>query len=139
MTETATVMLPKRLTSIEEIQKGWNDLTLRVAQIEAEKAALEEENKQLRLLLERVIDHRQKSHNELVLILTGLVSKLPINDVGVVVSRLVEHNTSVNLVLAALHKGTVDVVMPEPVVLKTLEQTKRELRELVRPAVEELI
>src|SRR5437879_1218630 len=104
MTETATVMLPKPVASMEEIQKDWNDLTLRVAQLEAEKTALEEENKQLRLLLERVIDHRQKSHNELVLILTGLVSKLPINDVGVVVSRLVEHNTSVNQVLAALHK-----------------------------------
>jgi hypothetical protein len=139
MTETATVMLPKQLTSMEEIQKGWNDLTLRVAQIEAEKAALEEENKQLRLLLERVIDHRQKSHNELVLILTGLVSKLPINDVAVVVSRLVEHNTNVNHVLSALHKGTTDFVMAEPVVLKNLEQTKRDLREEIKPAVAQLL
>jgi len=126
------------ITPMEEIQKGWGDLTLRVGQLEAEKSALEQENKQLRTLLERVIEHRQKSHNELVMILTGLVTKLPINDVGVVVSRLVEHNTNVNHVLAALCKGTTDASAPEPVVLKNLEQTKRELREEVKVAVESL-
>ena len=42
---------------------------------------LEQENKSLRFLLERVIDHRHKSHNELVLIMTNLVSKLPLKEI----------------------------------------------------------
>ena len=75
--------------SLEEIQKDWPELKLRVGQLEAEKQALEQENKSLRFLLERAIDHRQKSHNELVLILTNLVSKLPLNDLGAIVARLV--------------------------------------------------
>ena len=52
--------------SLDEIQEGWHELTLRVGQLEAEKAALEQDNKTLKFLLERVIEHRQKSHNELV-------------------------------------------------------------------------
>src|SRR6266446_402779 len=103
MTETA--IAPPAIPAVEQIQKDWHDLTLRVAQLETERNVLEQENKSLRQLLERVIDHRQKSHNELVLILTSLVSKLPVNDVGVVVSRLVEHNNSVSQVLASLVKG----------------------------------
>src|SRR5215472_6765251 len=125
--------------SVEEIQKGWHALTARVAQLEAEKALLEQENKDLRFLLERTIEHRQKSHGELVLLLTSLVSKLPINDVGVVVSRLVEHNTNVSQALAALIKGTADVVLDQPAVLKTLEQTKRDLAGGLKPLVDELI
>src|SRR5437763_9348093 len=93
--------------SVEEIQQGWAELKLRLGQLEAEKGILERENKELRFLLERVIEHRQKSHGELVLLLSGLVGKLPINDVGVVVSRLVEHNTNVSQYLAALMKGAV--------------------------------
>ena len=57
--------------SVEEIQQGWHELTSRVGQLEAERNLLEQENKALRFLLERVIDHRQKSHSELVLLLTG--------------------------------------------------------------------
>ena len=57
--------------SQEEIQKGWHELTLRVKQLEAERLAQEQENKTLRTLLDRVIEHRQKSHSELVLLLTG--------------------------------------------------------------------
>jgi hypothetical protein len=125
--------------SLEEIQQGWHELTSRVGQLEAERNLLEQENKALKFLLERVIDHRQKSHSELVLLLTGLVSKLQINDIGVIVSRLVEHNTNVSQYLAALVKGTVDVAMPQPALLKTLEQTKRDLNNALKPLVDELI
>jgi hypothetical protein len=122
--------------SLEEIQEGWHELTSRVGQLEAERNLLEQENKALRFLLERVVDHRQKSHSELVLLITGLVSKLQINDVGVIVSRLVEHNTNVSQYLAALVKGTVDVAMPQPAILKTLEQTKRDLTAALKPLVD---
>src|SRR5215472_6309285 len=106
MTSTENATSP--VASAEEVQKGWHELALRVKQLEAERAAHEQENKTLRALLERVIEHRQKSHSELILLLTGLVSKLPINDVGVVVSRLVEHNTNVSQYLAGLTKGCID-------------------------------
>src|SRR3974390_964795 len=112
--------------SLDEIQQGWHELNSRVSQLEAERNALEHENKSLRFLLERVIEHRQKSHAELVLLLTSLVSKLPINDVGVVVSRLVEHNTHVSEICAALAKGKVEVALPQPTVLKALHQTPRD-------------
>ncbi len=124
--------------SLEEIQETWHELTSRVGQLEAERNLLEQETKALRFLLERVIDHRQKSHSELVLLITGLVSKLQINDIGVIVSRLVEHNTNVSQYLAALVKGAVDVAMPEPAILKTLEQTKRDLVAAFKPLIDEL-
>jgi hypothetical protein len=130
---------PASTASLEEIQQGWHELTTRVGQLEAERNLLEQENKALKFLLERVIDHRQKSHSELVLLLTGLVSKLQINDIGVIVSRLVEHNTNVSQYLAALVKGTVDVAIPQPALLKTLEQTKRDLTNALKPLVDELI
>src|ERR1017187_1446729 len=95
----------KAVASIEEIQQEWHELKLRVEQLEAEKSALEQENKALRFLLERVIEHRQKSHGELVMLLTSLVSRLPINDVGTIVSKLVEHNAQVSEVCTALVKG----------------------------------
>jgi len=121
------------------MQKGWHDLVLRVQQLESDRSAMEHENKALRNLLERVIEHRQKSHNELVLILTGMVTKLPLNEVGVIVSKLVEHNNNVSHVLAALVKGTADADMPQPEVLKTLEQAKRDLTAAFKQALEELI
>src|SRR5205809_6580418 len=124
---TSTESAANAVASPEEVQKGWHELTLRVKQLEAERLAQEQENKTLRLLLERVIDHRQKSHSELVLLLTGLVSKLPINDVGVVISKLVEHNTNVSQMLAALGKGTAEAALPQPAILQTLDQTKRDL------------
>lgn len=128
------------LMSADELQKEWHELRIKVEQLEAEQTTLEQENKSLRQLLERVIEHRQKSHNELILLLTGLVSKLPINDVGVVVSRLVEHNTNVTQYLAALTKGVADGALNfQPTVLKDLEQTKRELAAAVKPAIEELL
>ena len=73
-----------------EDSQSLHDLVLRVAELEASRAALEQENKTLRLLLEKVIAHRQKSHGELVMLLTSLISKLPINDIGGIVSRLVD-------------------------------------------------
>jgi hypothetical protein len=124
---------------LEEIQQGWHDLTLRVRQLEAERDVLEHDNKSLRSLLERVIEHRQKSHGELILLLTSLVSKLPINDIGIVVSKLVEHNAHVAEVCAILAKGKVESTLPQPAVLKALEQTKRDLLAALKPLVEELL
>jgi hypothetical protein len=137
MTGTEHVAPPP--AAMEEIQQGWHELKTRVGQLETEKLTLEQENKSLRFLLERVVDHRQKSHNELVLILTGLVSKLPLNDLGAVIARLVEHNTNVNQYLAALLKGTVDVSVPQPAVLKNLDQTKRDLLAALKPIIDELL
>jgi hypothetical protein len=125
--------------SVEDIQREWRELKLRVEQLEAEKTALDREHKALRLLLERVIEHRQKSHSELVLLMTGLVSRLPLNDIGVIVSRLVEHNTNTSQYLASLTKGTIDSELPQPTILKTLDQTKRELAAAMKPLVEELV
>lgn len=137
MTEPETA--PARLSSIEEMQQEWEDLKSRVAQLEAERDSLEKENKSLHSLLEKVIEHRQRSHGELVLLLTSLVSKLPIGDVGVVVSKLVEHNTHVSEVCAALAKGAPDIELPRPLLLKALGQVKRDLVEKLKNAVEELI
>lgn len=139
MTERTTVTATSTCASVEEIQQGWHELTGRVRQLEAEKSALEHANKTLRQTLEKVIEHRQKTHNELVLLLTGLVSKLPISDVGVMVSRLVEHNSNVNHYLGALINGAVDAPIPQPELLKTLDQTKRELTAAYKPLVEELL
>jgi hypothetical protein len=125
-------------TPVDEIQKNWHELNLKVNQLEAARSALEQENKNLRFLLERIVEHRQKSHNELVLILTALVSKLPLNDVGVIVSKLVEHNTNVSHTLAGLAKGT-EIVTAQPAILKNLDQTKRDLLKALKPVVEELI
>src|SRR5882762_4363899 len=125
--------------SVEDIQGAWNELGLKVRQLEAQTGGLEQENKALRSILERVIEHRQKSHTELVLLLTGLVSKLPINDVGVIVSKLVEHSRSVNQSLAVFGKGGSEADLPQPAILKTLEQTKRDLAAALKPVIEELL
>jgi hypothetical protein len=127
---------PAALT--EDIQKSCNELKLRVAQLEADRGVLEQENKALRVLLERVIDCRQRSHSELVTILTTLVSKLPVNDVGGVISKLVEHNTNVSQALAALTKGTAEAELPRPEILETLDQTKRHLLAALKQATAEL-
>jgi hypothetical protein len=137
MTQTDTVVLGA--VSADPFQKELHELTLRVGQLEAERNVLEQENKSLRFMLERVIDHRQKSHSELVMLLTGLVSRLQISDVGAVVSRLVEHNSNVSQYLAALVKGTVGTTMPEPTILKTLELARKDLTTALKPVVEELI
>lgn len=137
MSETVTPSRPA--VSMEEIQQGWHELTLRVSQLEAERSALEQENKSLRFLLERVIEHRQKSHGELVLLLSDLISKLPLHDVGILIARLVEHNAHVSEVCAALAKGKIESSLPQPAVLKALDQAKRELASAVKEAVEKLL
>ncbi len=135
---THTENVANAAPSVEEIQKGWHELTSRVGQLEIERTALEQENKALRFLLERVIEHRQKSHGELVLLLTALVSKLPINGVGAMVAQLVEHNTHVSAVCTAFSKGKGEAALPQPKVLRELEQTKRDLAAALKTAVEEL-
>jgi hypothetical protein len=125
--------------SAEEVQRGWPNLTLRVDQLEAERVGMEHENKNLRALLERVIEHRQKSHGELVTLLTTLVSKLPINDAGVVVSKLVEHNSHVSEVCASLVKGKLDDNLLQPAILKAQEKTKRDLVAAAKLVIEELL
>ena len=55
MTETAVA--PPAIPPVEQIQKEWHELTLRVAQLESERAVIEQENKSLRQLLERVIEN----------------------------------------------------------------------------------
>lgn len=134
-----TVVFTRPVASLEEIQQGWYELKTRLAQLEAERAALEQENKTLRTLLERAIEHRQKSHSELVLLLSNLVSKLPINDVGVIISKLVEHNAQVAEMSALLSKGRVDQALPRPTALQELERTKRELTAALKTTVHELI
>jgi len=127
------------IVSVDKIQRDWRDLTLRVAQAETERAALEQENKALRSLLERTIEHRQKSHAELVTLLTTLVSKLPLNDVGVLIARLMEHNQHVAEVSASLIKGKLDDGILQPALLKSLDKTKRDLTEAFKPEVETLL
>jgi hypothetical protein len=127
------------LPSLEEIQRDWNNLTLRVQQSETECTALENENKALRSLLERVVEHRKKSHNELVNLITTLATKLPINDVGAIVSRLVEHGAAVNEVSSALVNGKNEENLLQPAILKALDKTKRDLIAAIKPLVEELI
>ena len=130
---------PAALVPVEKIQREWMDLTLRVAQAETERGALEQENKALRSLLERIIEHRQKSHGELVNILTSLVSKLPLNDVGVIVARLVEHNQHVTEISARLIKGKLEDNVLQPALLKSLDKTKRDLAAAFKPEVETLL
>ena len=129
----------KEIVPIEAVQQEWRDVKLRINKLEVEREILERENHTLRALLERVIDHRQKSHTELVLILSTLVGKLPINDVGPIVARLVEHNTNVGHYLTALAKGTADAEMPQQAVLKTLEHARRDLLAAIGPATEQFL
>ncbi len=126
-------------TSVEEIQQGLSELKSRVEQGAAERSALESENKALRFLLERLIQHRQRSHGDLVNFLVDLVSKLPVNNVGLLVSRLVDHNAEVGDACTAMLKGQAEVAAVQPLVLKNLEEKKNALRDAVKPAVEELI
>src|ERR1700722_10424514 len=127
------------VTPVDEMQKSWHDLTMRIQQLEVGNVAMEQENKNLRQLMDRAVEHRKKSHGELVNLLTTLVSKLPINDVGVVVARLVEHNVHVGDVCAALVNGKNDESYLQPAILKALDKTKRDLKDGIKPLVDELI
>jgi hypothetical protein len=134
-TQNGTVQIP----SLDEIQRDWQGLVSRMQQSERECTALEQENKALRSLLERVVEHRKKSHSELVNLITTLVTKLPINDVGVIVSRLVEHTASVNEVSAALIHGKNEENLLQPAILKAQDKVKRDLKAAIKPLVDELI
>lgn len=136
MTETENLATPA--PSLQEVQQEWNGLLSRLAKLESEQAALAAENHKLRQQLEKLIAHRQTSHSELVILLTTLVSKLPINDIGVLVARLVEHNNNVTNFLNALAKGTAEAHVEQPTILKTYDQTKRELVAQIKHLVEEL-
>jgi hypothetical protein len=137
MTQPENVSTPA--TSLEEIQQGWNELKIKVEQSAAERSALEAENKALRLLLDRVIEHRQRSHSDLVNFLVEMVGRLPLNDVGMLVTRLVDHNSEVGETCAAMLKGKAGGEVSKPALLKDLEEKKNALREAVKPAVERLI
>ena len=130
---------PGPVVSVEEIQRQWSALTLKVEQLETGNTALEHDNKNLRQLLQSVVEHRKKSHGELVNLLTTLVSKLPLNDVGVIVSRLMEHNSQVSEVCSALVHGKNDETFLQPAILKAMDKTKRDLLAALPPLVEELI
>ena len=129
---------PGPVPSVEEIQKAWRELTLKVVQLDAELTAAQQDNKVLRALLERMIEHRQRSHSELINILTGLVAKLPLNDLGVIISRLVEHNAQVAEVSASLAKGKIEDDLLQPAILKAQEKTKRDLVTALKSAAAEL-
>jgi hypothetical protein len=124
---------------LKKDQNAEMDLRSKVAILEAGQEGMEKEIKTLRLLLERTIEHRQKSHSDLVLILAGLVSKLPINDIGFTVAKLVEHNSQVSEILTTLIKGKADESLPQPASLKLFEQTQQELAAAIKPAVAELL
>lgn len=125
--------------SIEDIQKSWNDLTLRVEQLETGNTALEQENKNLRQLLERAVEYRKKSHGELVTLITTIVSKMQLNEVGVLVARLMEHGQHVNEISTALINGKNEDTMLQPAILKALDKTKRDLNAQIKALVDELI
>jgi hypothetical protein len=127
------------LVSVDKVQREWRDLTLRVAQLETANMALEQENKNLRQLVGRAVEYRKKSHGELVTLLTTIVSKLQLNDVGVLVSRLMEHNQHVGEISAALINGRNDDAVMQPAIIKALDKTKRDLTDAIKPLVDELI
>lgn len=135
VTETSALAVP----SLQEIQEQWNVMLTRLGATEAEVQALATENHKLRQQLEKLIAHRQSSHSELVILITTLVSKLPINDIGVIISRLVAHNTSVTHFLSALAKGTADAHVDQPTILKSFDQTKRDLHAMIKPLVDQLL
>ena len=122
-----------------ENPQGFHELTLRVAELEISRADLEHENKTLRLLLEKVIAHRQKSHSELVMLLTSLISKLPINDIGGIVSRLVEHNSNLSQFSSALLKGAADEQCRSRRCCELWTTPRRIWRRRSGPLVEELL
>ena len=137
MTQTANGAHPP--ATLESIQQEWNDYTQRVQQLETENDLLLSENKTLRSMLERSIEHRKKSHTELVNLIATLVSKLQINDVGVIVSRLVEHNNQLSEVCTALVNGKNEDNLLQPAILKALEKTRNDLKAAIQPLVDELI
>ena len=116
----------------------WPHLKTRISQLEMERCALEQELKTARAGGASG-EHRQQSHSELVLLLTNLVSKLPQHNLSILVAQLMEHNTQVSEMCAALIKGRTGATLPQPSVLKALEETKRELAAAIPSAVEAVL
>ncbi len=133
--ENQTAPLP----SMEQIQQAWNQFTLRIEKLETLNTALEHENIHLRRLLERSVEYRRKSHTDLVNLITTLVSKLPFNDLGGIITRLVEHNNQVVEISAALLGGKIEEAQLQPAILKMLDKTKRDLAAAIKPLVTDLI
>jgi hypothetical protein len=125
--------------TLEEIQRDWPGVRLRLQEAEVECRALAQENKALRGVLEKVVEHRKKSHSELVTLITTLATKLPTNDVGVLVTRLVEHGAGVNEVCSAIIQGRNEENLLQPAILRALDKSKRDLTAAIKPLVEELI
>ena len=125
--------------TLEEIQRDWPDVRLRLLDAEVQCHVLEQENKALRGLLEKVVEHRKKSHSELVTLITTLATKMPINDVGMIVTRLMEHGASVNEVCSAIISGRNEENFLQPAILRALDKARGELTAAIKPLVEELI
>jgi len=125
--------------TLEEIQRDWPDVRLRLQDAEVQCRVLEQENKTLRGLLEKVVEHRKKSHSELVTLVTTLATKMPINDVGMIVTRLMEHGASVNEVCSAIISGRNEENFLQPAILRALDKARGELTAAIKPLVEELI
>ena len=86
MTEREIVASP--VAAVEEIQQGWHELKSRVGQLEVQRLALQQENNPF-ACCSNASSITGKIAHELVIILTSLVTKLPLNDVGGIISRLV--------------------------------------------------
>jgi len=125
--------------TLAEIQRDWPDVRSRLEVAEVQCRVLEQENKALRGLLEKVVEHRKKSHAELVTLITTLATKLPINDVGMIITRLIEHGNSVNEVCSAIISGRNEDNFLQPAILRALDKAKSELTAAIKPLVEELI
>ena len=125
--------------ALEEIQRDWPGVKSRLQDAELQCRVLEQENKALRGLLEKVVEHRKKSHSELVTLITTLATKMPINDVGTIITRLMEHGASVNEVCSALISGRNEENFLQPAILRALDKAKSELTAAIKPLVEELI
>jgi hypothetical protein len=125
--------------TLEEIQRDWPGVRSRLQDAEAQGRVLEQENKALRGLLEKVVEHRKKSHSELVTLITTLATKMPINDVGIIITRLIEHGAGVNEVCSAIISGRNEENFLQPAILRSLDKAKTELTGAIKPLVEELI
>ena len=100
---------------------------------------MEQENKALRSLLERMVEHRQKSHAEIVTHAHLARDQTPHQRHrrrGLAPGRA---QFACEGGLRRLAKGQIEESQIQPAILKVLEKTKRELVAAVKPAVEELI
>jgi hypothetical protein len=127
------------VSTLEEIQRDWPGVKSRLQDAEVQCRVLEQENLGLRGLLQKVVEHRKKSHSELVTLVTTLATKMPINDVGMIITRLMEHGASVNEVCSAIISGRNEENLLQPAILRALDKSKSELTAAIKPLVEEMI